>query len=580
MLPRQDLNNQTTAANLDSLPAGEAAKIAVEEVGPRVYELTGFTHDDLVVYLTGCCGTGQEDQFRVAELEDKIAKESGRRPDFIIIVGDFLYPAGANSPFDPALEKSFYKPYYSENLRSEINAVPTIVAFGNHEYRKYFEAHNTPFLTKGKQLGINAAAASYIPDDHRKKPPGARVFHKISEVRDHSSQPKVDLGDMQALNMQYYYQSYIAGGTQFFILDSNYFAKEFIEYIACQNDPVKLAALKNNQVKWFLDVYRDADEHQRKKIFCMHHLFYTQSKRAVPSGYDRKYFLEDDELRQLQQILNTNSESYNELLAMIFAYLKSMPDVLVGAHDHNLSMYNTRNVPANKLNYDPARVQVFQIGAGGGGGELQKRKIFVGQAHTGIYLSETGFWILTCNLNNPDIFKFDGYTTSDHHLEFTDQSELPQRLADKEENKNKVDKLAEFIRLCIIAACNTFFEAATLNPPKQSTLRLFGNKVSDLKYAIQKVYHYDDIDRVHALLAYVNQPELLEFPKLISTLNQAFISIENKDYPRSILKNFQQIFTAAYPDKTKKAQMQAILRDIFYNVDVKNVEFRSKTLKP
>ncbi|MBA3661472.1 MAG: hypothetical protein H0W64_07080 [Gammaproteobacteria bacterium] len=537
-------NKNTLISDIDKMPLVDAAKQAVELVGPRVYELTGFKHDDLVINFVGCQGTGKDAQREVAELMNKTAIETGRRPDLMVFLGDNIYEYGASSPLDPEFNPSFNEKYYREDLQ-EINQVPSVLVEGNHEYRYFLKAFKIPFLQRGKIIALNETAHNYVPDNVRFKEEDATKFNSVAELIQTFSKLKLPLKDMQAWTMPYYFYSLIAGDTQIFLLDSNTFPADFLTWINSDNAPEKLAALNNNQAKWFTEQFALGKAAGRKTIVGMHHLFYTQSKRAFPSGYDTPFYLTPEELTQLQTLLHTHNASYNELLGLLFMYLKTMPDVLLGAHDHNLSYYNTFYISPEKLTHDPAKITVCQIGAGGGGGDLQRRKLFAGHPYTGAYLTENGYVTLTCSLRNPQHFKFDFRTLKKHHLQFTNKSHEPIQ-------DTNAPEILKHLRNIALTAGEIFFKAYPISHKKKSTLQLFSSSIEGIKTGLLKsAYLPDEVDQVHDILAFFNQPTLPSFKDSLDEIRNLLQKLEEKNSEGSFFKIFQKVFWASKPFEQK-----------------------------
>jgi predicted phosphodiesterase len=81
--------------------------------------------ETLTVLVLGDTGTGEDDQYRVADSSYKVCQELNC--DFAIITGDIIYDDGIESVYDPLLESNFEKAYYQFDINFWIVA-------GNHDH--------------------------------------------------------------------------------------------------------------------------------------------------------------------------------------------------------------------------------------------------------------------------------------------------------------------------------------------------------------------------------------------------------------------------------------------------------------
>lgn len=90
-------------------------------------EITQFREDHLQLIAIGDTGTGNEDQFEVAQGMAKVCKESGC--DLVLLLGDNFYPDGVNSIEDPQFNTKFEQVYQNLNM-------PFYAVLGNHDVKQ------------------------------------------------------------------------------------------------------------------------------------------------------------------------------------------------------------------------------------------------------------------------------------------------------------------------------------------------------------------------------------------------------------------------------------------------------------
>ena len=90
-------------------------------------EITQFREDHLQLIAIGDTGTGNEDQFEVAQGMAKVCKESGC--DLVLLLGDNFYPDGVNSIEDPQFNTKFEQVYQNINM-------PFYAVLGNHDVKQ------------------------------------------------------------------------------------------------------------------------------------------------------------------------------------------------------------------------------------------------------------------------------------------------------------------------------------------------------------------------------------------------------------------------------------------------------------
>ena len=90
-------------------------------------EITQFREDHLQLIAIGDTGTGNEDQFEVAQGMAKVCNESGC--DLVLLLGDNFYPNGVNSIEDPQFNTKFEQVYQNLNM-------PFYAVLGNHDVKQ------------------------------------------------------------------------------------------------------------------------------------------------------------------------------------------------------------------------------------------------------------------------------------------------------------------------------------------------------------------------------------------------------------------------------------------------------------
>jgi tartrate-resistant acid phosphatase type 5 len=90
-------------------------------------EITPLRTDHLLLIAVGDTGTGNEEQFEVANGMTKVCQESGC--DLVLLLGDNFYPDGVNSAEDPQFKSKF------ELVYQEIKK-PFFAVLGNHDVKQ------------------------------------------------------------------------------------------------------------------------------------------------------------------------------------------------------------------------------------------------------------------------------------------------------------------------------------------------------------------------------------------------------------------------------------------------------------
>lgn len=503
-------SQQTHSAQL-----AEAAKAAVREVGPRVYTIEDIEDGKENFYVFGCQGNGSESQREVAKLMDKIAaKTPDQKPQFILILGDNIYDWGVDSPFDPGFNKCFHDIYGNKEYGAICN-IPYFLILGNHDANLHslsFRSNNPT----GEATSINEVAHTYTYLFDEK-------YKDIAEKRKFYEQSTLNLKDLPQWNMPYFYYSVIAGKTQLFCLDSNFLAKDFLDYL---NNKIgnKIGPEKKNQTAWLKAEYEKAKQAGKKIIFALHHPPYTSGKRAFPDEYDSGHYLTQEQIASLNQELKLNTRSYNELIGHIFTRLGLKPDKVLAAHDHFISYY-----------YKNGGTELCQLTCGGGGGDLQTRESFVEHPHVKCHLMKYGF--ARINKDGVDI-----HTTAGQHLKFDNNHQIVREKSD--------DPQVEMLRDFILVACDDYLFSLkeleqqkkkeqeqgntendpdkTVNTKTVNNSGLFNSFYSGAKKIKNKLvrYWYHDENKVreivcvHDIIAYLNQPQLPNFETIRKHLHE------------------------------------------------------------
>jgi hypothetical protein len=526
--PSDEQSKEKTAA--ESALLNEAAKAAVKEVGPQVYTLEGFNDEKQVrFFVIGCQGNGKLSQEAVAKLMNDIAA-SGQKPDFVLVLGDNIYDYGVDKPDHKGFDDCFHKKYGIEEL-SDLCGVPFFVIPGNHDANIH-RASNLSSNKPGEATLINQTAHSYLP--------GGIFKTVIDKIKLYSSKI-LNLKILPQWNMPYFYYSLIAGDKQIICINSNTILKDFLEY-------KKNPANQDNQVAWLKQVYEEARQRGVEIIIASHIGLLTTGKRALKP--DSHNFLDKNQLAELNKYFNSNTESYNELLALMLKELGIDPDLVLAAHDHHINYIKKNNL--------------CQCIFGGSGGDLQKRMIFTEQKNTGCSLKKHGFGIISY-IRKKLGFDIDIHTTEipylpfpeeekakkQHHLKFNSDSPIPLR-----DDSN--DPELEILREIFLKACDEFYllknnklasekkektEPASgmsyLGHFNKMTYGLPGKAFDLASGMVSNLYTFanymrsneslvDDDDYVQDMMAYLNRPKLDDIATVTRTLQSLIDKLSDK----------------------------------------------------
>lgn len=513
----QEMKVTSSDPNDSSKSMEKSALIAAEHIGARVYTIKHQQKTPLHFFVMGCQGTGKNAQKDVARLMNEFAADSEHRaPAFVLVLGDNMYDHGVSSPADDAFNSCFNQMYADDQLPA-IAQVPFFLILGNHDANR----HRLRLLKNGsyapEQLEMAQVAHTYMGD--------------VATKKQRFSQEELVLESLDKWNMPYLYYSLIVDDTQIFCLNSNTYAKDWLDW---HNGVINLN--KRNQAEWLQSVFAEAQSTNRQTIFALHHPPYTTGKRAIPSGYDAHHYLSHEQINDIQKKLGIETKSYNEILLAIFKSQQCQPKMYFVAHDHTLAYYH------NDLSGKDAFCQVT---CGGGGGDLQSRKIFDKQNQVGCYLKHHGFVAITRTPTASQEFIIEYHSTHKQYLVFNNK----QHQAMHPMNEGPYADL----RALMLATCDDYFalkathklesemEAKGAKEEKhQSYLNYFSHVMTTVSKSIYAYMStYDDVDCVHDLMALFNNPEIID----IQEVAPPFYDIVSKFSDPQVATFFNEKFT-------------------------------------
>lgn len=453
---------------------------------PRVYTITNHPRETIHFAAFGCHGVADTKIAKqLMALMNEHAKENPY--DFCLVLGDNFYDNGVTSPDDPRFQTQFYATHANPNY-SNMAKVPYFAIVGNHDgnlhrWEKYISLLRT--APKGRELELNQVAHSYMKQE---------MDPDIAESKEKFySRASLDYPFLPKLNMPFLYYSVIFGKLQIFFLNANSYATDYLAKIRAEN-----GVPENNQAVWLEQEFIKANKEGRTTICAWHNPIYTCTKRAYADGADADLYLSPQELAELNLHFNQEktTNSYNLLLSKMFTEQRINFDLILAAHDHAIYYYNNIHDPN-------AKFKLCQVISGGGGGDLQERKLFAEENNLKSYVKEHGYVSLTCDKNHPELIYIDIYTISGKHLRFTNQSSQPI-LADDQ------DVRIQIIRKAFLSVWNDYQKS--LIPCASSFLGSFFYK--DAYWPSTK-----DTEIMQNIINYLNQYHL-EFVDVIKTLKQ------------------------------------------------------------
>lgn len=551
--------------------ANEAAKKAVEEVGPRMYELTGFIGSLADFWFIACHGSQNDAQKTVAKGMNDYIQKTGIKPVLIFMGGDNLYDYGATKPNDDIFKRAHTKIY--------VFGIPSILTAGNHD----LNMHKKSKLGKlyGLAALINECAHTYLPDGSQPD------MQSVSDLRDFFKQEKIDIKKLQSWVMPYYFGGFWSKNWDLFNVNSCTLVKDFLNHLRRKKSKLSTPI---NQFEWLLQekfkIRPGQDRSNKATFYNMHFPVFPLGKRSDPKHLDTHTFLSKKNVEALQDHFGIKTESQYDFLALIFEEYALWPDTILNGHEHAQSVVDVqlalkplldeyRKIQEKKprennlhLNTDFKKIapsKTIQICNGGGGGDLEKRRNFAAQDSTGFFLSEHGFLSIKIDLVNPKKFEFE--FPMNYGLRFNNSSLEPLR-------ESSQDKSVEVFRELIIAASKTYFQSLSLNfkieqeaknqfKSNLKSLGYFGNtfhavyeNMSSLSENISTGFNKlinksqpEDADYVQTLFAYINQPH----PPELKTIAKFFCEQIKKLSDQTYLHFFYKYLHSASKDKDRQA---------------------------
>lgn len=470
----------------------QAAKNVVKEVGPRVYELVGFNSDEVLIYVFGCQGDPGKGQHQVAKMMSEAALR--KKPALIIMLGDYTYPYAMTSPNDSRFQTHFYDLYAHKKNYPGIADVPMIGTLGNHDgnYYKGF----TSFIYKGDAV---AKALRYEVGEEAELNFLANTFliHRCDSVKSHNRKEiytsrTIHIDQLPKCDVPYFFHSRIIGNKQFFFINTNSLALDYLRSNQ-GTDP-------NNQIIWLKREYKIAKAAGKEIIFVQHQPLNAFDKRARESGGDAGlYFPPDESESRLQDFaqlfsLPTVTRNYGRIVKRIYERLGLIPDLLLCAHHHCLSSYNCKKDSHQTFKF-------CQVTSGAAGGKLQERESFSHYDDV-FYLESYGYVELSFNKANREPMRY-ALVTQSARLEFTTESKRPivHSKYNPAENRGTDDNLADIIRRTVLEACDDY-QIMLENRQDPEDDREYGGLFGKKRFHLPL-----DVPHLHNIMAYLLKPE-------------------------------------------------------------------------
>lgn len=435
-----------------SVPERDAAILAASQAKPMSYELQGFRDPGKVKFLAfGCQGSGDHNQYDVAKaILEYIDGNPNNTPDFILLLGDNIYPEGAKSPRSKKFDASFQEPY-AELIKRNI---PFFVITGNHDYNMRDESYYLPLLKRGYQRVQAEIAYSYLGDAKTTCDQKKELFR----------QNKLPLQNCPAWNMPARYYTLDAGDTRIICLDSSTYIEDYL------NKEKSGQTELNNQALWLSRV-RDTD---KKCILALHHPIYSPGRRAFKK--DVHLYLTKEQRQALRVLFpdpDKQTTPYNTYLAACLKAQNLKFDLIISAHDHHLYYYNNGDTK--------------QLTLGGGGGVLQNRFEFNEQNNMGCFIKNFGFGSIQLKQHPEKTIKFSIHTTSNQHLLFSVDRVTPRL-------KSKNDSVSNF-KTAVNLAITNYFDFVAQKQNQDRTRFIEWNKS----------HGHHDINLVHEAWTLINE---------------------------------------------------------------------------
>ncbi len=318
----------------------------------------------LKVIAFGCQGTGEEAQKEVAALLNAYVEKNGA-PDFIVILGDNIYPNGVVHPFDEKFYKQFelvYRHY------PRLKSIPFLIVPGNHDVAKEKTPETLAKANAGKAVGrpervryqvhrtyVSNKAKLFAKTFSEKQK--AKYFNaaKFPLKKEHFAAGKpLPLGDKKngpsGWTMPNPYSRWDIGDTVFLCLDSNTIARDYYLFekeLRKKGESLATAAERyalRNQFAW---LYHQTDTLMGKHVFiAMHHGFVTAGKRVCLTKNDAWLYLDKT---QRDYFESHKVVQYNDIVKYVIwetagfreiTYKEGTKLTVLNAHDHQM-MYHT-----------------------------------------------------------------------------------------------------------------------------------------------------------------------------------------------------------------------------------------------
>ena len=539
-----DLAQNKTFSPIDT-SLDKKAKAAMEQIGPRVYEIDCHGHETVRFFVIGCQGSGNNGQKKVAKWMDKIAKSSKEsEPIFILGLGDNLYEDGATSPSAEIFNPYFHHVYGDQEL-TLLNKKPFFMMLGNHDRKQHnkiyytfkktlqaswntlqtlsWSAFNKTFneqyyspKTQGDLFAQNEIAHSYLPEGDPYKNSADKINLYQNKVLDPEHLPQ--------WNMPYYFYSLVTGDTQIFCLDSNTYAKDYLDLLEGRENPEK-----PNQAKWFKEEYEKAKKAGKKIIIAKHHPLYTCGKRVHPHKYDTHLYLSPEEELGLQQHLHCETRSYNEFLSLILKQQGIEPDLVLNAHDHFMSY-------CKKEGYAQAT-----FGAGGDD-DLQEQESVAEHPLVGVHIKEYGFGSISYATKNPENIYTDMHTIQGDHLRFSDKSHEPFF------EKTAVPSIEEKYRERALELCNKHLTILAKKERAEKENKhpssLFSGVYQAYSYVSDKIYAKPELEKIACLnkinTYFKNLTLRGDFKKIIDDIRKIIEALPDVNGNHALILELQQ----------------------------------------
>tara|TARA_R110000868_G_scaffold260683_2_gene518820 strand:+ start:228 stop:1808 length:1581 start_codon:yes stop_codon:yes gene_type:complete len=437
----------------------------------------------------GCQGSGKASQHDVASLLNRLCGNPEHRPDFVLMLGDNIYEWGAKAADDPAFKKYFDDIYLTlPNLQE----MPFFLIPGNHDENRQNKAKAQLVNESGIPRIMHQVAHSLMKDTRFTQDEKEWIFREAT----------FDLSHQPSWNMPRRYYSLIANDTQIFCLDSNTYVQEYLDLC---DDRANITAA-TNQAAWLEEEIANARAANRKVIIAEHHPLYTAGKRAYErmAHNDLGIYLNKGDIERFNQLFNrtdvTDITPYNACLNDCFQHQKLTFNLLLAAHDHNISYYNNTNSQQGEY-------PLCQIISGGGGGDLQNRSRFSEQHEMGCFIKQNGI-VVVSSTPLEEKLNLSIHTTSTahsdyHHLEFTTHSK--DAIIKFDDNINEQEDIQKFLSVVEMSLDKYFgFIGDKQNATKG---RFFSGNIS---------HGADGAERAHQLWVYIKHHHPKSFREIVA----------------------------------------------------------------